>query len=71
MKKLTNEKATNLIDHLIGRQKEEAVSMIENSGFRSRIVGEDGTSYIITMDFSGNRINLTLVDGLVTEAQIF
>lgn len=68
---LQAEKTQRFADTLVGLTKTAALTQAtEFTEYKVRIVAEDGTSYIVTMDYRTDRINLTLVDGRVTEATV-
>lgn len=54
---------------VIGWEEQSAKDYIQSLGLRSRVVKRDGTPLIITMDFNGNRINLSVDKGVVIEAR--
>ena len=54
----------------LGLTEEESVKLLEEKGFVVRVVERDGEPYAITFDYRTNRINLVIVDGIVTEAYI-
>lgn len=73
---MTNEDTTHndkyqlslkLIPELIGKTLEEVRIAVKESGLESRIVQQDGINYIITCDFHPWRLNLTVVNDVVTE----
>lgn len=54
---------------VLGKSESEAIKIIEDAGFLSRLVGRDGKSFIITMDYRpGERVNLVIISGVVVEA---
>lgn len=55
---------------LIGMKEADAVVEAHASGFRVRVIKRDDQSFIVTSDFRKDRINLSVRDGLVTEARI-
>lgn len=52
---------------LTGLTVDEATRVAEQSGWSVRVVREDGVDLAVTMDFRENRMNVAVVDGLVTE----
>lgn len=48
----------------------EAIVKIKEAGFRARIRSEDGVGRVGTADYRTDRVNLHVVDGVVTEAGI-
>jgi hypothetical protein len=62
--------ATEVATRVIGLPEEKAVEDIQSAGFTSRIVSIDGVGQPVTMDCRTNRINLSIEDGIVTEADV-
>jgi hypothetical protein len=60
--------ATELAAAVIGLPESQAVTCIADAGFVSRIASIDGVAQPGVTNMSVNRINLTLEDGVVTEA---
>lgn len=58
--------AANLID----LPEDLAIAAIEATGRSYRIAARDGEEYALTADYSTSRINLRIVDGIVTEAVV-
>jgi hypothetical protein len=54
---------------IVGMEKEKALVLIKESGFRPRILREDGQSFIGAQDFRLDRINLFIEDGKVLGAR--
>jgi hypothetical protein len=55
---------------LVGMTEDEAISVIEEQGWTSRISARDGEYFALTMDLRADRVNLEIVDGVVTVATI-
>ena len=55
---------------LLGMDELEATKQIESSGRVSRIAERDGESFALTADYSTNRINLTIVSGIVSAISV-
>lgn len=55
---------------LIDLPKDEAIAAIDNAGFSWRISSEDGEDFALTMDYLEERVNLTILDGIVVEVAI-
>lgn len=53
---------------VIGLSTDEAIARIEVEGFIARVVAEDGEYFAVTEDYVTTRVNLVIVDGVVTEA---
>lgn len=54
----------------IGMPAKKAKAQIADAGFEARVVSVDGDVRPVTMDYRPDRINLTLVDGVVTDATV-
>lgn len=48
----------------------QAEELIKQAGYQSRVVSDDGIQYAGAADFRPNRINLTLIDGIVVEVSV-
>ena len=46
----------------------EATTRIQDSGYSSRIGERNGEQFMLTMDYRNDRLTLTVVDDIVTEA---
>ncbi|MBU3688616.1 MAG: hypothetical protein B7C54_10875 [Acidimicrobiales bacterium mtb01] len=55
---------------LVGLAEKAAVEAAESQGWVVRVVARDGEEFPITMDYSTARVNLTVVDGVVTEVYV-
>ncbi len=53
---------------LIGLKTEDAIRLLNENNFKSRIVYEDGEHFIITMDLRFDRVNLEIEEGFVVSA---
>lgn len=53
---------------LVGLPAKQAKARISDEGYEVRVVSVDGDSRPVTMDYRPDRINLTIVDGVVTRA---
>lgn len=58
-----------MVTNLIGLSKEAAVSTLEEMEMPYRIISEDGNYYVLTMDYRPGRINLTIINGVVTSTR--
>lgn len=58
------------ISALVGMTEADAIAVIEEQGWTSRISARDGEYFALTMDFRSDRVNLEIVDGVVTVATI-
>ena len=54
---------------VIGWEEQPAKEHIRSLGLHCRVVKRDGTPLIVTSDFNGNRINLSVDKGVVIEAR--
>ncbi len=57
-------------DTLIGMNIDEVETLAASKGFITRIVERDGESFIVTMDYRTNRVNLTVEKDIVTKVFI-
>lgn len=55
----------NIATSVVGKMKNEAITIITSAGCIMRVVSEDGLQFIGTADHIMNRINVELVDGKV------
>ena len=53
---------------LVGLPTKQAKAQISDEGYEVRVISVDGDSRPVTMDYRPDRINLTIVDGVVTRA---
>ncbi len=56
------------LDALINLTEEEATNKANENGYHVRITQRDDRVYMITCDFTLNRINFHIENGLVTKA---
>jgi hypothetical protein len=52
---------------LVGLSPEEAAAVVRERGWVLRVVRADGEDLVVTEDFRENRMNVAVVDGLVTD----
>lgn len=52
----------------LGKTFEDAKILAESRGFTTRLVERDGDSFILTMDFHGDRINFRTNNNIVIGA---
>ncbi len=50
-----------------GRTLEEATAYAHAGGFITRIVEQDGNSFMVTMDLKANRLNFRVNNNIITE----
>ncbi len=55
---------------LVGLPVKKARAAAENEGYDFRVVSVDGQSKPVTMDYRPQRLNATVVDGVVTEVSV-
>ncbi len=55
---------------LIGQTAKQAKAAIAEAGYEARVVSVDGDVRPVTMDYRPDRINLTIVDKVVTKATV-
>lgn len=53
---------------VIGMEKQAAIDLIKSQGLKARVRSEDGQSFVGTMDYRLDRINLHIQDGKVVKA---
>lgn len=53
----------------IGMEENAARTAIEAQGYVMRVIARDGENYIITLELNTNRINVAVVNGIITEAE--
>jgi hypothetical protein len=56
------------LDSLINLTEEEATNKVNENGYYVRVTQRDGREYMITCDFTLNRINFHIENGLITKA---
>lgn len=56
--------------HLVGLTEADATTAATSLGFTVRVASVDGKGNMLTTDFRGNRIELTIVNGLVTKTEV-
>lgn len=60
--------AMRQLKSFLGMSEEAAKIAITDLGFRVRVVMRDGSPFMVTQDLRMDRVNLTIADGIVTEA---
>jgi len=55
---------------LIGLTEDEAVKVASERGWTIRVAMRDGEAFMLTLDYSENRVNLTVVKTVVTAVTI-
>ena len=55
---------------LLNRPEKEVINELKRKNARYRIVGRDGESFVITMDYNPGRYNLYITDGIVTRVRM-
>lgn len=53
-------------EELIGMEKQAALDLCASKGVKCRVESEDGQSFMVTMDYRMDRINLHITAGKVT-----
>ena len=51
----------------VGKSLEEAKKYAEEGGFVTRVVEEDGKSFVLTMDAKSDRLNFRVKGGYITD----
>lgn len=71
--KMTTEQAASLCKSVtqtvVGMSEEDAIKTLKSNEVPYRIVARDDKHYIVTMDFRGERANLEIKKGIVTDAR--
>ena len=57
-----------IIDRLVGMSEKDAIKMIGSHEMVARVVSRDGENFTVTADFHTGRVNLDIVDEVVTAA---
>jgi hypothetical protein len=55
---------------LVGLSESEALDTAKANGWDARVVSRDGEDFAITMDYRADRVNLTVVDDVVTASTV-
>jgi len=55
---------------LVGSSEAEATEAAKSKGWDVRVVSRDGEDFPVTMDYRGDRVNLTIVDDVVTASTV-
>ena len=58
------------LESLIGKSIDEARSICIDSNISFRVVREDETNYIVTMDLRSDRINVEIDNGIITNVNV-
>jgi len=59
------------MESYINLTEAQAIDRAEDGGLAYRIVERDGESYMVTEDYSENRVNFTIAEDHVTKAEIY
>lgn len=57
-------------DGVIGATEAEAIGVLAAAGLSSRVVRRDGEDYMVTLDYSPTRVNLSIAEGRVVGANV-
>lgn len=55
---------------LIGLSEDEAMKVASTEGWEFRVAARDGEQYMLTTDYVMNRVNVTIVEGTITEVSV-
>jgi|GEM_PF-1301779 len=55
---------------LIGLSEDEAMKVASSEGWEFRVAARDGEQYMLTKDYVMNRVNVTIVEGTITEVSV-
>ncbi|MEM7274518.1 MAG: hypothetical protein AAF547_15640 [Actinomycetota bacterium] len=58
-----------LLEEVVGLSEEEAIALVRSLGRAVRVAERDGEPMALTMDYRPERVNLTIVNGIVTAAR--
>lgn len=59
-----------LAEEVVGMSEAEAGAAVKDAGCVLRIVERDGEAYMVTQDYRTDRVNVTIVAGVVTAASV-
>lgn len=60
-----------ILNSVIGKTKPEAAMICKEMGYSTRIVEEDGESYILTQDLRSDRVNIIVEYGKIIDSKIY
>lgn len=60
----------DLLESLIGMEKEEGLKLCLDNKYQFRITREDSNNYVVIMDLRFDRINLEIDKGIITKSNI-
>lgn len=63
-------KSDKLLKKLIGMSEEDAEFLCHKNGYKIRLSSRDGIFFPGTCEMRGDRINVTVAKGIVTEADV-
>lgn len=55
---------------VLDKPAEDAIATIESAGFEARIISRDGQMFPVSRDFREDRVNLEIINGVVSNAHI-
>lgn len=58
------------VKDLVGMKEAKAIQTLGDLGVKIRIVHRDGVNYVVTADFKTDRVNLSIVNGKVSKADV-
>ncbi len=61
---------TDEANTLIGLTEDEAMKVASSEGWEYRVAARDGEQYMLTADYIVNRVNVTIVEGTITEVTV-
>lgn len=67
---MDNPISTDEANTLIGLTEDEAMKVASSEGWEFRIAARDGEQYMLTADYIVNRVNVTIVEGTITEVTV-
>jgi hypothetical protein len=60
----------DVANQVLNLSEKEAMDIISNAGFTSRLVERDGVRFMGVRNFRANRINLTVANGVVIKTTV-
>ena len=60
----------NILVEVYDKTLEEASAIVEARGMQIRVVAKDGEYFLVTQDLKFDRVNVSLVNNIVKEANV-
>ncbi len=58
------------IKKLIGKTEKEGIEIAKSHGYTVRLIKKDGESFVVTMDFRFDRINIEVENDIITKCNL-